>query len=1232
VIEKIKFKNYKIKFNKNMPRKEINNKIVNSLFNQDEIIQDLKEQLKDQIYLTNDKEEFKKVIVEKKENSQKFKYDHVFYLHQLQDSTWGIININQKPGYGNYWFSISNQDKSQKEINNFLNSLDIKCSSYNIDYSQNVGSTGDVIKESATSSIEILENYLSLLKTKGDYGWAWVELKITPKRQQELSEKYDQIDQEIFVEDFQEIVKNERTNANNASNLGLTKDKIIEYWQKGYNREQAWEISKISEELDAEKKAKKDLEAELYQLREFNKWESERKSTQEWFDKKYPEERKKKEDKIIIDGEGLMGELKIEGFDELKEINCFKNKLTSLKITNCPNVKHLNVSCNSLHDFSFLDDLEAEKLTSLSVHSNNFKRSDLTVFSKFINLEELYLDNYDSERISSNTYNRFYGSLEPLKNLTNLRLLNISGTDVNSGLEFLPTNLRKIGCNTFKLGDKDSECSKIKQELKSTAESEGTDEVLKKAEEGDTKWSKDWPRVASWQKKHNLEKLKEGLEKRKMMEIEIRGLKEKIESISVGEKETELEKKKAESKQKQIKDLDREIEKLRKEITGENLVTEHQKTQEEIEIKKQELKDLRREKSSDLTSSLFSLFSSNKSESEKESKNKSKIKEIEEEILRLERKNIVIENDLEASNIVTKAPLTPAWLLNNERKLRENEDIESPLYDGVYPKGSFFLNSWQQGDSFLERKLPTKLFNVRKFWENNEEKIKEGDFKEIEWENYVYKKDEKNNGNYICAKDEKKENIKDYAILSYVWGDTKGEKLGSNWSKKSLLKAVKALEIINQENRDTREKLKNTGSENSFSKFAFFKNLLESPDSEKDINYLWMDQLCIDQNNSDEKAEEVRKMRQYYSDASVTLVVINTRLGGNKIKFSEDGERKLSKSLDLDKILKIVVKSEWFSRSWTFQEGWLGKNTIFMFDNILIDGRDLAANWVLNQPSFTDHAKYDSLEELSKNTRKIATPLGWVRYEGEYNSFDKVTLRLYEALRAIKKRGRAVPIDGIYSILGLLPYGEHVRPNYVKEGDEYTQKELQKALFDVMQVAWENGYGEVLAWHGTGDNWVPNVDSNGKSSIEGGISIDILDLKDLIVSEHKISEVSNDIVKIEGRGYAIDSGACVKNVKISLENDEKLEVTLLSTREILEKVSKNDILLLPSGDGWNSSKPFAVAVKKNSNHRLGLVEVKGEGLEKLHQGAKKLEVKEINDINLDEKLDFEELFEVPPKK
>jgi len=218
------------------------------------------------------------------------------------------------------------------------------------------------------------------------------------------------------------------------------------------------------------------------------------------------------EERITIDGEGLIGELNIEGFEKLKEVNCFKNKLTNLKIIDCPNIENLNVSCNSLKNFDFLDNLNTEKLTQLSVHSNDFKESNLSVFSKFTNLEELYLDNYDGERISNNTYNRFYGSLEPLKELKNLRLLNISGTDISEGLEYLPASLRKIGCDCFcklkrskdsegyrcssaekKLKEDDgykdyrcSKCSEIRQALKSAAENEGTSEVLKKAEEGDT--------------------------------------------------------------------------------------------------------------------------------------------------------------------------------------------------------------------------------------------------------------------------------------------------------------------------------------------------------------------------------------------------------------------------------------------------------------------------------------------------------------------------------------------------------------------------------------------------------------------------------------------------------------------------------------------------------------------------------------------------------------------------
>jgi len=78
-----------------------------------------------------------------------------------------------------------------------------------------------------------LENYLTLLGKKGDYGWAWVELGATPKRQQELGKEYDEIRQEVekdeqekFIKNFQEVAKNEGIDVNS---LDLIEDKIVEY-------------------------------------------------------------------------------------------------------------------------------------------------------------------------------------------------------------------------------------------------------------------------------------------------------------------------------------------------------------------------------------------------------------------------------------------------------------------------------------------------------------------------------------------------------------------------------------------------------------------------------------------------------------------------------------------------------------------------------------------------------------------------------------------------------------------------------------------------------------------------------------------------------------------------------------------------------------------------------------------------------------------------------------------
>jgi hypothetical protein len=69
------------------------------------------------------------------------------------------------------------------------------------------------------------------------------------------------------------------------------------------------------------------------------------------------------------------------------------------------------------------------------------------------------------ERISQNIYNRYYGSLELIKNLNQLEELDLNATDVESGLEYLPTqNLKLI---TF--GDKGKIQAKVNA-LKKTLE------------------------------------------------------------------------------------------------------------------------------------------------------------------------------------------------------------------------------------------------------------------------------------------------------------------------------------------------------------------------------------------------------------------------------------------------------------------------------------------------------------------------------------------------------------------------------------------------------------------------------------------------------------------------------------------------------------------------------------------------------------------------------------------
>jgi glutaredoxin-related protein len=942
-------------------------------------------------------------------------------------------------------------------------------------------------------------------------------------------------------------------------------------------------------------------------------------------------------------------------------------------------LKSLNVGNNQLSQTNFLNSINSKNLNYLSIHSNKFeKKQDLEIFSKFDNLKELYINN-----------NNFFGSLDPLVSMNDLRELNISKVDIDSGLEYLPSSLEKIYCyhNKFK-----------EQDIKEFSLLCGTEKSEKGTYYNYQNWRKSklsevLPKLArnsrwfldNYYPKEEREEIKElnisekDLEGRLCLEgfgnlVYLICCNNNLENIDL-------------SNCPNLTSIDCRSNKLKKIIFKDKLNLEdfqasnneftdiknilsniNHKSLTYLDISNNKiadadinnfndftkLKSLFVQKNKNLSGSLESLISFEELfdinitgtnieifRSSKKTKNllPKRIEEIYSD--KSADKEFILKNyynqerkfyDIKAwrdrkqrkfrIETIVKVPLLSNGKNRSEiNKTNENYNYNSEkiVYDKIYPTDSGF--SWEVGDRPPRSWLPTRLC-------------------------YMNKKNESNTDNEIIISVEKRGNYKDssvnYAILSYFWGDkinknkewkavkiNGGGVVSSLGGRKSLIKVTKALEVINKE---LNKKNKN------------------SEVRDENIDYFWIDQLCINQNNPKEKASEILNMRHYYGNSAVTLIAIHDKIGeellGKWKKSFKKGETKLiypNKIIESSlPILEKIIGSDWFSRSWTFQEGLLSKQTVFMFDDCLIDGRFMALIWKLRQASVS---YYDECEDISSLCeKKVSTPVGWAYYKGErddgkenYNIRDKVSLGLNEALWAVRKRSRSIPLDGIYSILGLLPYGREVEVDY--------EKDLESVLREVMLIAIKNGYGEPLSWHGTGSRtpglcWIPEINNEtGSSSVLGTININCEEKRsffepnlgiEINCSEYEIISIEKDsgIYSFDKEGI-VDGNLWMRKIWVelnekgsSLSKNEKLtKLTLSGTKEGIKSIREGRVIIIPNKEEWKSNIPFAILalkvennsieeslkkLKKEKNfirHRIDLLRIE-EGYENLNQKGK----------------------------
>jgi hypothetical protein len=106
-------------------------------------------------------------------------------------------------------------------------------------------------------------------------------------------------------------------------------------------------------------------------------------------------------------------------------------------------LENINFADNLLTTFDYTQ-LNPQTCTDLRLFNNQFAATDLSVFSPLVNLTDLDIGDTNNDNL-----NKFFGSLEALKNCAKLKTLDIRNTNVNQGLEYLPASLENFAYSSL---------------------------------------------------------------------------------------------------------------------------------------------------------------------------------------------------------------------------------------------------------------------------------------------------------------------------------------------------------------------------------------------------------------------------------------------------------------------------------------------------------------------------------------------------------------------------------------------------------------------------------------------------------------------------------------------------------------------------------------------------------------------------------------------------------------
>lgn len=307
-----------------------------------------------------------------------------------------------------------------------------------------------------------------------------------------------------------------------------------------------------------------------------------------------------------------------------------------------------------------------------------------------------------------------------------------------------------------------------------------------------------------------------------------------------------------------------------------------------------------------------------------------------------------------------------------------------------------------------------------------------------------------------------------------------------------------------------------------------------------DEQYLWVDTLCIDQGNLEEKQDIVAHMGCIYRNAYATIVAASAEDSSIGISALYPSSRRAEAPLKMKskhnafsllpskpQLEGLVEICKWSSRAWTFQERLLSRRCIFLFEDEVIMQ---CANGVLRESYQLQHThtllfSAASLLNLSMNL----TPFRWSLYCSAVTDYSRRNMTVagdrFDAFRGIFERFcTKTKSDELNGMLYALPpdwFGTALLWT-VPAGHPFPKRNTHDATRSTKLPSWS-----WVGWTGLVDHIVAQMNDPPHISMRLW-SLERFGTEDLVLRRRSDNAVDfESMLRLQTRPHSPDSPKCV---------------------------------------------------------------------------------------------------------